>query len=214
MDYIEKILNLVYPNVCGICGEINKFSICNKCNIKIKQNIKPNQEKIENNKIEHMYLFKYDGTLRDKMILYKFHENAHLYKMFAEIVAKNELANNFLKQYDIILPVPIHKNRKKLRGYNQSELIVKELAKNTRIQITTNALIKQKNNISQSTLNKLERIENVKNVYALKNSETLKNKKILIFDDIYTTGSTVSECIKILEQAHPKQIGVLTLAKD
>ena len=214
MDYIEKILNLVYPNTCGICGEINQFSICNKCNIKIKQDIKPKLEKLKNKKIEHMYLFKYNGALRDKMILYKFHENSYLYKMFAEIITKNELANNFLKQYDIIIPVPIHKNRKKLRGYNQSELIAKELAKNIKMQITTDSLIKQKNNVSQSTLNKEERIKNVKDVYALKNSEILENKKILIFDDIYTTGSTLSECTKTIRKAHPKQIGIFTLAKD
>ncbi|MCL2859708.1 MAG: ComF family protein [Oscillospiraceae bacterium] len=214
MNYIEEILNLVYPNVCGICGKINKISICNKCNIKIKQYINPKLEKLENNKIGYMYLFKYDNILREKMILYKFHENSYLFKMFSEIVIKNELANNFLKQYDIIIPVPIHKNRKKSRGYNQSELIAKELAKNLKIQITTNTLIKQKNNISQSTLNKIERIQNVKNVYALKNDRILKNKKVLIFDDIYTTGSTVSECIKTVKQAQPKQIGVLTLAKD
>ena len=73
-----------------------------------------------------------------------------------------------------------------------------------------------KNNITQSTLNKEQREQNVIGAYKIKNIETNKNKKILIFDDIYTTGSTSNECAKVLVQAGiPKEhIGILTIAKD
>ena len=102
------------------------------------------------------------------------------------------------------------------RGYNQSELLAKEIAKILQIKIDTKILKKTKNNTTQSTLNKAQREKNVIGAYKLKKLEKIKNKKILIFDDIYTTGSTSNECAKVLLQAGiPKEhIGILTIAKD
>lgn len=77
-----------------------------------------------------------------------------------------------------------------------------------------NCIIKTKNIIEQSKLKKEERQENIKGVYQLKNKQSIENKKILLIDDIYTTGSTVNECSRILKQANPNKIGVLVLAKD
>ena len=121
---------------------------------------------------------------------------------------------SFVKSYDIIFPVPIHKKRMKERGYNQSELISRELASTLDLEIYTNVLVKVKNNKPQSILTQKEREENTKNVYKLANSEKIYNKKVLIFDDVYTTGATINACIKEIEKARPSKIGVLTLAKN
>ena len=75
-------------------------------------------------------------------------------------------------------------------------------------------LIKTKNIIEQSKLNKEDRQHNIQGVYTLKNGSILTNKSILLIDDIYTTGSTVNECSRVLQQAKPNKIGVLVLAKD
>ena len=75
-------------------------------------------------------------------------------------------------------------------------------------------LIKTKNIIEQSKLNKEDRAQNIYGVYELKNKQLVENKKILLIDDIYTTGSTVNECSRILRKANPEKIGVLVLAKD
>ena len=77
-----------------------------------------------------------------------------------------------------------------------------------------NCLIKTKNIIEQSKLNKEDRQQNIQGVYSIQNKKIITNKKILLIDDIYTTGSTVNECSKILQQANPKKIGILVLAKD
>ena len=100
------------------------------------------------------------------------------------------------------------------RGYNQSELISKELASMCDLAIYTNVLTKVKNNKPQSTLDQKEREENTKNVYKLINSEKIYNKKVLIFDDVFTTGATISACVREIEKASPSKIGVLTLARD
>ena len=114
--------------------------------------------------------------------------------------------------YDIIGAVPIHKKREKDRGYNQSELIAKEIAKNTPNIEYKNILKKLKNNHRQSELKMEERLKNVKNVYDVQNKEIIQNKRIILFDDVYTTGSTVNECSKVLKENGAKEILVLTLA--
>lgn len=112
------------------------------------------------------------------------------------------------------MPVPISKKRNKERGYNQSALIAKELGKLLNIEYENNCLIKAKNTIEQSKLNKEERQKNLQGVYILVNKEKMDCKKIILLDDIFTTGSTVNECCKVLRQANVKEILVITLAKD
>ena len=75
-------------------------------------------------------------------------------------------------------------------------------------------MIKTKNIQPQSTLKKEDRITNIENVYSITNNENIKDESVLLFDDIYTTGSTVNECSRILKQAGAKNIGILTIAKD
>lgn len=75
-------------------------------------------------------------------------------------------------------------------------------------------LYKTKNIIEQSKLNKEDRQKNIQGVYEIINKERIKDKNIVLFDDIYTTGSTVNECCRVLKQAKPKTVSVITLAKD
>ncbi len=102
------------------------------------------------------------------------------------------------------------------RGYDQSEILAKKISQLLNIKIEKNIIQKNVDTKPQSTLNKTQRKENVKKVYKVKNTEILKNKRILIFDDIYTTGSTVNECARLLIKSgiERSNIGVLTIAKD
>jgi len=114
----------------------------------------------------------------------------------------------------VLIPVPISNKRKRKRGYNQSELICKELSTKLDVPICMNVVIKYKDNKSQSTLNKIERIKNVENVYIIKNINKIKDKKVLLVDDIYTTGSTVNEIANNLIKSGVKDVGIITIAKD
>ena len=207
-----NILELIYPKTCGMCNEISNSYICNKCKIKIKQMIKLNTIKSRDKYFNsHTYLFKYEGVIRDKLLQYKFREYSYLYKFFTEIIVYNcNLKNN----YDIILPVPIHKKRKYQRGYNQTELIAKEISKKLEMKYDNSILIKLSNNAPQSTLTQEQRKKNVLGIYKVQNAQKLQNKSILLIDDIYTTGSTVNECSKVLKQNGAKIVDVLTIAKD
>lgn len=213
----------MYPTICGICEKINKDGLCPKCNLELKKqaevNILQKEEIEENIKKEKyfeelMYIFKYEGQVRKLILDYKFNEKSYLYKTFVNFLLKNKKIFENIKKYDKIIPVPISKKRNKERGYNQSLLIVEEIANKTNLELVNNCLIKTKNIIEQSKLNKEDRQQNIQGVYSLQNERLITNKKILLVDDIYTTGSTVNECCKILQQANPKTMGVLVLAKD
>ena len=161
-----------------------------------------------------MYIFRYEGKIRKIIIDYKFNEKSYIYVTFVNFLLKNKKIFENIKKYDTIVPVPISPKRQKERGYNQSLLIAREIAHKTNLELMNNCLIKTKNIIEQSKLNKEEREKNIQGVYELQNAEKISNKNIILFDDIYTTGSTANECCRILQQAKPKSIAVFTLAKD
>ena len=238
----EKITNLIYPQTCGICGKITTKTICPKCNRELKKQSEINiftENEIDENFEERyfnelMYIFKYEGQIRQLIIDYKFNEKSYMYKTFVNFLLNNKKIFENIKKYDKIIPVPISKKRYKERGYNQSLLIAKEIVrqiskrrletdekntikiskKQTNLELVNNCLIKTKNIIEQSKLNKEDRQQNIQGVYSIQNKKIITNKKILLIDDIYTTGSTVNECSRILQQANPKKIGILVLAKD
>ena len=216
MNFFENILNLIFPIQCGICGNLGHY-ICDNCYNKLKSlEIKKQYEDI-------FFVYQYEGIIRDLMISYKFNDKAYLYKTFSESLLKNKKLCNFVKCYDIITSVPLHKKRFNERGYNQSELIAREVSKNLtnvktldklNVLYVKDILIKNKNIKPQSTKNVKDRIKDVNGIYEVKNKNLIKGKKIIIFDDIYTTGSTIGECKKVLLQAGALKVGIVALAKD
>ena len=208
MDFIEAILNLIFPPKCGICHKIGEGYICQKCLYELEKNIYINTNK------NIFYLFNYRDIIRNKIIDFKFNDKPYLYHMFCEIFVKNKFGCDFVKNYDIIMPVPMHKIKKMKRGYNQSELFAKGISKMLEIPIGIDSLIKCKNTLMQSSLGKNDRTKNVKNAYKVERLEKIKNKNVLLVDDIYTTGATIKECKKVLQQANVKNVGVLIIAKD
>lgn len=163
---------------------------------------------------ELLYIFKYEGIIRKTILRYKFQEKSYTYKTFVNFMLKNKKFFEFIKSYDTIVPVPISNKRYKERGYNQSYLLAREISKNTMLKLQNRSIIKNKNIIEQSKLNKEERKANIQGVYKLIDSKNIKNKNIILIDDVYTTGSTVNECARVLQQARPKSISVLVIAKD
>ena len=219
MYFLEKALEYIFLPVCGICGKLGEGYLCKECEKSIKEYYIEQKVFVKDIRSKYkmcktMHLLKYEGLVRKLLIDYKFNDKSYLYKTFCEIIKNDKKTLDFIKSYDIIIPVPIHKKRMKTRGYNQSELIARELAKICGNKMYTDVLIKIKNNNTQSTLNKEEREKKKKNVYKLCKLEKINNKKVLILDDIYTTGATVKECALELSKATVKEIGIFTVAKD
>lgn len=216
-NFIEIALKFIFPQSCGFCGEITDSYICKYCKEYIEK-IQINKIKVYDNMFysTHCWLFEYKDEIREKIIDYKFNGKSYLYRTFAQLIVENKKIYEYIKSFDLIIPVPIHKKRKKYRGYNQSELIAREISNKIKSITYKENIIKKINNVKpqSKTFTKNERIENIKDAYKIICNEDLSDKKVLIFDDVYTTGSTVNECAKLINALNCKEIGVLTIAKD
>lgn len=185
--------------------------MCSKCALIMRKELKFSI--IKTTKYRIFFIGFYEGKIKKLLLEYKFNEKTYISNYFVETIVNEKKFFNILRRYDYIIPVPMYKLNKKSRGYNQSEIIAKKLAKILHIEYINNYLVKIKNNKKQSLLTRIERIENVKNAYMIKDFEMIKNKKVILLDDIYTTGNTVNECVKELRKARPKSIDILVIAK-
>ena len=210
---LEEILDLFFPRKCVFCNDkINERYTCRKCLniIEYYQEMVAIPTSTSDRYYDKVFsALHYKGVFKNKMLSYKFHNAKYLCVPFAEILAV--LIKKYDLNADVIIAVPISRERLRDRGYNQSVLIATKVSEFTQIKYYENILIKTKNNLRQSELTLNERKENVKNAYSIKNIEKIKNKKIILIDDIFTTGSTLNECAKILKQNGAKEVIALTV---
>jgi len=112
--------------------------------------------------------------------------------------------------YDAIIPVPLHPEKQKSRGFNQSFILSEPISHILDIPIQENVLIRDKESISQTTKDRTERLSNTVNPFSITNNDLLINKKVLLIDDILTTGSTLSSCCSAIQKIPGIQIGFAT----
>ncbi|MGB9596883.1 MAG: ComF family protein, partial [Candidatus Poribacteria bacterium] len=124
----------------------------------------------------------------------------------------NKLLNP--KDYDYIIPVPLHKKKMRKRGYNQMELIGRKVSKKTGIPLETKSLIKIKDTPPQRGLSGKERTQNVNGSFSVINPVNIEGKRILLIDDVMATGSTINECAKVLiKEGKADSVDVITLTR-
>lgn len=140
---------------------------------------------------------KYEGDAKRLVLNFKFHNNRWLAKYFADMLYDTYMQNGM--DADVIIAVPISHKRQKARGYNQSLLIAKPLAERLNLPLLTNVIEKVKENKQQASLSLRERRENVIDVYRVTDRNAVKGKKVLVVDDILTTGSTLGEISRRLK---------------
>lgn len=154
--------------------------------------------------------FEYTGKLRDAFLKYKF-DNCYSYApLFALLMEDYIKSYNIWTDFDFIVPMPLHEKRFKERGYNQSELIAEYIGKITGLPVRTDLIYRIKNTQKQSLVYGNDKLHNVEKAFLC--TENLKNKSIIIFDDICTTGLTLSSCSKALHKAGAENICALTFA--
>lgn len=209
---LEKILDFVYPKKCLICGKKgeNKY-ICEDCFSNFDKKV--NLRKVRNKPYEYVLWIDRYENLRRNIIRFKFYGAPYYSEYFGMILLKDKENFDFLKTFDLVIPIPMFKKKKLKRGYNQAELLANYLSKQLKINISNNNLVKTRENKTQSLLSKEERRQNVKDVFKVTNSEKILNKKIILVDDIITTGTTISEASRILKESGVKKIVVVSIAK-
>ena len=210
---ISSFVSMLFPPVCGICKKkINQKYTCEKCSNILQYTMKRELcvRNIGYDVDQLISLFLYQGVIRNCILELKFDGKAYIANTFAQLMGMAFKRSHF--EADIVVPVPIHRKRLMERGYNQSELLSRIIAKQLKMTHLSHLLVKVKNNVAQSTLDHAHRKENVSNVYRMNQKFNICGKRILLIDDIYTTGATANECAKVLKENGAQEVICLTIA--
>lgn len=213
MKIIQTFLDLLYPPKCVFCQRVlrdGEKAVCSRCGDKLpKFRAEECRRDIKNVRL-CVFPFRYKDEVRDSLRRYKFRGAAAYGPIYADFIAKSIDENGI--SCDIISWVPIHKKRYRERGYDQSELIARALSKKLGIPCCR-LLVKVKNNKRQSLLDdRGDRKRNVAGVYRSAVPDELLGKRVLLIDDIVTSGSTVAECASVLSAAGCREIYAAAVA--
>ena len=215
-DLSKGLLNLIYPCVCEICKtkiqpEAKYNSLCQNCLNQIRL-IKP-VVSLKRHNIEVWAICVYEGVAKDCIHLFKYNARLNLADPLGRLMSdfiNNELSD---KRFDTIIPVPLHSIRLRERGFNQAEILAKRIAKHTNHPVCTDALKRIKPTKTQTGLSKTKRFTNLSGAFKITKEDSIREKKILLIDDVFTTGSTINEAAKTLLRAKPKSVEALVLAR-
>lgn len=206
--------------ICIFCDErkdsdtahiiCDKTGICRECNKVISRTAYSSPYPGTGSVAFAMAPFEYTGKLRKVILDFKFANCKAYADLLAEMMCDYLNSYDFWEEFDYIVPVPLHKKRLRERGYNQSELIAEKVAEYLNIPMRTDLLIRTRATKNQSSLVRIARITNVKS--AFKCVKDCKDKHILLFDDVYTTGNTAQACARELKNRGAEKVCVLSVA--
>lgn len=194
----RKILHLFFPTRCPVCGDIigamEKF--CKSCEGKL--NVYEGKFSIEGAE-SFTAAFEYDDSVKPAIFLMKNGIGGNADFALGSILAERLKSESVSDKIDIIVPAPLHKKDLRRRGFNQSLLIAKEISRSLNIPVEEKAVFKSRRTRAQKELDHLKRSLNLKNAFSA-DSEKLKGKRVLIVDDICTTGSTLRELTAVVKE--------------
>lgn len=219
---IKNLMSLIYPETCIICSNVLSTSenhMCFSCSLEMPY---------YDDEVESMYkkfwgitsidsctsLFIYTKANKTQSLLktIKYKRNEDLAVILGKELG-SKISTKFPKQkIDYLLPVPLHKKKLKLRGFNQSEAIAIGIAQLLQIKVLKNTVIRIKNTRTQTRLDRVERWENVEEVFSVINKKEISGKRIALIDDVLTTGATLGNLALLLRKYHAREIHIFTLA--
>lgn len=215
MSFKKTILNLILPIECLGCKKEDVW-LCQDCLAKLKfsQNYYITKNAFEN--ISGVFVvFDYNNKQVKKILkTYKYRFAKDLGEIISQKICiflkKMEKEEEISLKNTLIIPVPLHKKRANWRGFNQAEVIARAIALKFNLKFEEN-LVRIKNNQPQAELDREKRMNNVANSFSWQ-GDSLSKQKILLIDDVSTTGSTMDECAKTLKQSGAKKIQGLVIA--
>lgn len=223
----NSLRELFFPSCCRVCGNYTgekQQLICKQClnSLVLTEHATHNDNKVKalfhkiekvNNAGSFCY-YELNSTIYHAIHQLKYFNHPELGAYLGKIAAQHfiEQQANYFSDIDIVIPVPIHKKKLKQRGYNQSELIAHGIGEVINRKVDTTHLKRAVYSASQTTLTIEQRLRLSAESFAVENAEELKNKHILLVDDILTTGTTLRCCINKLTPIRGCKISIFTIA--
>lgn len=224
------ILDFVFPKTCLECKKEGKY-ICSSCVLKVRilKPVCPYCEKASIDGFTHSKCAKkygldgltsiwdYEGVIRKAILSLKYKYSTEVGKELTNVYIQKTLTGFLPVKESILAPIPLHWYKENMRGFNQSEEIGKLISREMGWGFNPDLLVKKKSTVSQTKLTVEERKKNLSDVFAIDprySSTDLPNySSIVIFDDVFTTGSTLKEAAKVLKHAGVKKVWGMTIAR-
>ena len=227
----EELIGLLYPKRCPLCQDIltgQEARICTSCRKKAVPIREPKCKKcgkpirsaqpeycFDCSGREHFFtggwaVFPYEKEIKQSVYQFKFH-NKREYSDFYVSEMAGIYGHEILRwQPDVLIPIPMYRKKQRVRGYNQAEILARGIAKILDLPVDTTLLYRVKETIPQKELTRKEREINLKNAFKT-SRDAVKLKKVLLVDDIYTTGATMDAAAAALLQCGVKEVRFLVL---
>jgi ComF family protein len=225
MKWFKHFLDIIYPRSCEACGDTllgGENLICTNCMIDLPRT---NSHIQKLDKVSNRFWGKIPVT--DTITFMKFSKKGKVQKLLHELKYRNKpevgkllgklygvdlKAIGFEKKIDLIIGVPLHPTKQIQRGYNQADCIAEGLSDVLNVPYETNIVKRQTHTDTQTKKSRIERFQNVENIFEVVDAEKIKGKRIAIVDDVLTTGSTLESLGITLLNAEAKEISIVTIA--
>lgn len=223
--WFNAFVNLFYPRLCESCSNYlfkNEACICTRCLFHLP---KTDFHLEKNNPVSILfwgrvnityaasyYTFSKGSQFQGLIHKLKYHNKQEIGIALGRHFGESLKNSDFFKDIDLIIPVPLHPKKEKIRGYNQAYLVAIGLGKSMQKPVENGNLVRLVHTESQTRKNKLDRWKNVESIFQIVDETTLENKHILLVDDVVTTGATLESCAHALLKAEGAQVSIATLA--
>lgn len=220
----DSFLQLFYPHVCAGCGSdalTNESRLCVKCIYNLPatgfEAHSPNPiekmlaGRIKFEKATAQFYFTKESLIQKLMHQFKYRSNKDLGKQLGTIMGVQLKDSNRFDDIDALVPLPLFENKERKRGYNQSTVLCKGISEILHVAIIESAIIRPVHTETQTKKNRIERWKNMEGKFQLVDESKIKNKHILLIDDVITTGATLEACANTLLQAENVKVSIATL---
>lgn len=223
------LLRLLYPNTCPLCGRVTKERVCPDCREAVRPIREPICKKcgkpISSEQAEYCHdcsrtchyfdegraLWLHRGGAAWSVYQFKFHNRRIYAGFYASEMARAYGGYVRKKHISLIIPIPLGRRKRRMRGFNQAEILAERLSGRLRIPLDSVHLVRRRDTIPQKSLDPAARRENVRGIFSW-TGRSLAGRRVLLVDDIYTTGSTLDSAARTLKKAGAEKVYFLTIS--
>lgn len=222
---LKSLINLLFPKVCFACLNLlndNEETICISCrhNLPVTNFHFNNDDTISKifygrAQVEHgtaLFRFEKKGIVQQLIHGLKYKGYEQISPFLGDWLGGELKTVDNYKDIDMVIPVPLHKKKLKIRGYNQVAGFGKQIAESLEVEYRDDILLKVTNTTSQTTKNRFTRWNKTDELFTIQNQSAIENKHVLLVDDIITTGATLEACIAVINQVKNVKVSVVCMA--
>ena len=224
MTLFDDFIALFYPRTCMACGNTlfhNEEVVCTSCLLhlprtgfhKIKDNpvAKVFWGRVNLESAAALYYYRKGGKVQHLIHQMKYSGHKEIGIFLGELYGSSLKKSKYFETVDTVIPIPLHKNKLKKRGFNQAEMFAKGIANTMDIEIDTDSVYRDVETSTQTKKSRYKRWENVSDIFKLRDLDALSEKHVLVVDDVITTGSTMEACVNTLQKVPGIRISVASI---